>query len=273
MSNGSSLLPHWQKEAERFHQKVALLERRLSHPAIHDARVAMKKLRSYARLADKVMHTSLRVSVAPFATLYRTAGACRDAYNATQLLQTFSRQLEYRFPLFEAYLKIALQASARYLRKMFALLPISENEWLLLAEPQGLGKMLSAQTVQAMQDEVQALWENVKMPASSRDAEALHELRKELKRLFYWLEVVPVSQTFAFRHHRELEDLNSLLGKWHDLYQLERRVRTFREELLGKGTNERRQLKLLLKEIEQRKRKRYEAMCEKLSFLLKAYPK
>lgn len=266
-----SLLPHWQKEASIFHQKVRLLERRLSHSAIHDARVAMKKLRSYARLADRVMGTALQGSVKPFATLYRTFGACRDAYNATRLLMKFSQQMAQPFPLCEAYLQISLQASVRYLRKMYAIVPISENEWLSLSHPQGLGDALSAQAVQAMQAEVQSLWESVEMPSSDRNAEALHDLRKTLKQLFYWLEVVPASKDFAFQHLKELDTLNSQFGKWQDLHQLERRVRMFRDELLGKGANERRNLKQLLKEIEKQKQKRYQVMQEKLAFLLEEY--
>lgn len=268
-----SLLPHWRKEAETFHQKIALVERRLSHSAIHDARVAMKKLRSYAQLSDKVARTSLRTMVAPFATLYRMCGACRDAYNATRLLQTFARRLDRRFPLFEAYLKISLQSSARYLRKAFAMLPISESDWLLLAQAQGLRESLSPQMLRAMQSETQALWESVEMPTSDHDAKALHDLRKALKRLYYWLEIVPASESFAFRRLKELRALNSLFGKWQDLYQLERRAKFFRQELLGKEASERQELKLLLKSVAQDKQKLYAAMTDKLSSLLEARAK
>lgn len=267
------LLPHWQREAQIFHQKMSLVARRLHHGAIHDARVAMKKLRSYARLSDKVMRTSLRAALLPFATLYLTCGACRDAYNAIRLLETFSHRLERRFPLFEAYLKISLQAHARYLRKVFTILPISESDWQLLSQPQGLSERVSLQALRAMQDETQALWESVEMPASDRNAEALHDLRKALKQLFYWLEVVPASDSFAFHDFKALRTLNSLFGKWQDLHQLERRVQLFRQEFLGKGTSERRDLKLLLKSIAQEKRKLYSSMTDKLSLLLEAQGK
>lgn len=268
-----SLLPYWRREAETFHQKIALVERRLSHSAIHDARVAMKKLRSYAQLSDKVMRTSLRATVLPFATLYLTCGACRDAYNAIRLLEAFAHRLERRFPLFEAYLKISLQASARYLRKVFTILPISESDWQLLSQPQGLCERVSSQTLRAMQSETQALWESIDIPASDHNAEALHDLRKALKRLFYWLEVVPRSESFAFCSQKELRALNSLFGKWQDLHQLERRVQLFRQEFLGKDTPERRDLKLLLKTLAQEKRKLYGTMTDKLSLLLEARAK
>ncbi len=268
-----SLLPHWQREAQIFHQKISLVARRLHHGAIHDARVAMKKLRSYARLSDKVMRTSLRAAVLPFATLYLTCGACRDTYNAIRLLEAFTHRLDRRFPLFEAYLKISLQASARYLHKVFTILPISESDWQLLSQPQGLSERISLQTLRAMQDETRALWESVEIPASDRNAEALHDLRKALKQLFYWLEVVPASDSFAFYDLKALRALNSLFGKWQDLHQLERRVQLFRQELLGKDTPERRDLKLLLKALAQEKRKLYGTMTDKLSVLLEAQAK
>src|SRR5438046_1465808 len=44
------LLPHWKKELQVFHENLLVLQRSPDTEAVHDLRVAIKKLRSYTKL-------------------------------------------------------------------------------------------------------------------------------------------------------------------------------------------------------------------------------
>jgi len=270
MNESNALITHWKNATQAFQKNILAVERRVEHEAIHDARVAMKKLRSYALLYDEAAGTALYKQIKKFSMLYRTAGACRDTYNSLQLVKKFSKKLNCEFQLFCAYLQFTLQANLRYLRYVLKVRPVLVQEWQELENAITSSELHSAHIIKSMQGVIVGLWENIRVPKSMDDAEWLHNLRKELKRIFYSLQAVPMPERFSTHQIKEIRELNTLFGKWQDLHQLEVRTKDFKENLLCKGTSEYAHIKQLLKAIEKEKESEYSALRQKLSLLLKA---
>jgi CHAD domain-containing protein len=269
MNESNALVTHWKAAAQAFQKNMLAVERRGDHEAIHDARVAMKKLRSYAMLYDSTVGTTLCKQIKKFSLQYRTAGACRDTYNSLQLVKKFGKKLNCEFQLFLAYLQFTLQANLRYLRYVLKVRPILTQEWQEWESMIAAPELQSAHVTKSMKEAIVELWESIRVPKSMDDAEWLHSLRKDLKRIFYALQAVPMPERFSAHHIKEIRELNTLFGKWQDLHQLELRTKDFKENLLDKSTSEYGHLKQLLKAIEKEKESEYNALRQKLSSLLK----
>lgn len=265
----NSLAQRWQEATDEFQKNLATIARRANHEAIHDARLAMKRLRSYATLYDEATGASLRKELEKFASLYRAAGACRDAYNALRLAKKFGKKLDCVFPLLDARLTFAMQSDLRYLRYALSARPVASEEWLALKRAMPNAKLPPAR-LKSIQNVIEERWESVASSENLNDPESLHDLRKALKWTLYCLDATPMPERFSPKRLKDIDELAALLGKWQDLHQFERVVKRFKENLLRKSDAESALVKRLLKAIKAEKAETYALVSRKFSSLRKA---
>ncbi|MCS6989035.1 MAG: CHAD domain-containing protein [Chloroherpetonaceae bacterium] len=265
----NSLAKHWQSAADAFEKNLLAIARRANHEAIHDARLAMKKLRSYATLYDDATGSAIRKTVEKFALLYRAAGACRDQYNALRLARKFAQKLECEFPLFDARLRFAMQSDLRYLRYALSACPVSTEDWRALKQAMPATKVSSAR-LKPIRRVIEERWESVEASDPPDDAETLHDLRKALKWILYCAQALPERDGSWQKLLKDIDELCSLLGKWQDLHQFERRAKTFKESLLRKSVGEYALLKRLVKVVKAEKAANHRAIARKFASLRKA---
>src|SRR5215831_3746580 len=100
------LVQHWKKELQTFQENLAVLLKTSNTDAIHDLRVAVKKLRSYFKFYSEVFEEPNSLLFVETEKLFSVLGKQRNIEICLELL----RHLNYleKLPGFHRYLKIFL---------------------------------------------------------------------------------------------------------------------------------------------------------------------
>lgn len=216
------LLQFFEKQTSAFEENFAKICESFDFDAIHDMRVAVKRLRALMMLAEQ-LQPGLKSNEAEgeLRELFRISGKMRDAQVQQQLLSTYAKNLDINFPEFAVYLgnfeKKSIKKFNHYIRgntskffteKITGILPViisnSEDH-----------KIKSSMELLIRQLLVKA----GKLKAEQQHDEHLHEIRRKLKQCNYLLSVFEKGDLSFDKMHKivkELERANDLLGEWHD---------------------------------------------------------
>lgn len=212
-----------------------MIRTRPAKKAVHDLRVSVKKLKSCLLLLSGVYADREPLKFVSVQQLFRVTGKFRDIDNCIALLAKIVRQDQPRLESLEKYLQ-TLRSLTRRMAKESAQLPLEEElegittqfNFLLSAMPSGeFGRRASK--------EAQTLFYGVKDLIKQGDKQA-HEIRKRLKRLYYWLGIFPENPVFDLKYMKTLDQSLKALGEWHDHFVLGARIREYRKDFLVKGT-------------------------------------
>ena len=225
------------KQVLIFNENLQILREQLKKKAIHDLRVAVKKLRSFLRLAEELDQINWEDAYQPIKNLFKTLGRQRDFEICLAILNDIKRKKNIEFPLFRNYLRSNLRFSRRLsensmknfdgrfpqtlldpMTKVFA--PLSDSKLINLVKKIALSKLNKA--------------ENLK---KNFNKEA-HETRKMLKDVFYWIKASPENIILNKKELALLEKILDLLGQWQDQVILLGKLRNFRKKYLLNGLEE-----------------------------------
>src|SRR5262245_2140361 len=90
MSSENPILRHWQKECTVLHDNVVRLRDQTNVDAIHDLRVAIKKIRSYLKLDAAMFNKKEHGKAETIRELFSILGRHRNMDIAKTLLISFS---------------------------------------------------------------------------------------------------------------------------------------------------------------------------------------
>lgn len=238
------IVTHWQDEQKAFRKNLEILKDHPDKDAVHDIRVAIKKLRAILELyiylaAEKLWENPLHETE----ILFKVLGRQRDIEICLDKLKnsvTESGCIYHELSsFFESMLKRAKQWTSVAVRqqdeneigRIKVLLKSEESSFTNESTLQKAMTIITGQLLQSRQ--------LLKFP---------HQLRQHLKKIFYWVRMLPGELPVIF-YEKELHEITDDLGLWQDNEIFLPRFRHFRKNYLPKTYSEYRELSILETEI------------------------
>lgn len=263
------LHPHWKKVQGDFVQQLSLLKERISSNAVHDIRVAAKKLRAllalYTRLRKEPEQVfQLHITVNFFDVL----GRYRDTETCLALLQAWEKNSGQRCPALGNFFRQQLKTTRGWANQEIHRYRAKELARMarLLKEEQSLEDgMLSFRMELAgiIHEQLAHIKKHLRKP---------HLVRKRLKEIYYWIPLLPAPDLTENWHPKDLHAILDCLGNWQDLEILDRRVKHFRKDFLPQPHKEYETLKALLQHLRDEKKKLSAAAIRQLRSWMKKVP-
>ncbi len=251
MDAANPILVQWKKEQKVFEKNLALLRQKLNKEAIHDLRVAIKKLRAYfefyllLKKKEDLASGSLDGSLHSTEELFTTTGRQRDVEICLEIITEFKKSPSISINQFSLYLQTILKITKAWTNQeihRYKNKELKKIAFLLKQEPEFSNSIELEQIIKSAIDE--------KVGKVSTHFKKPHLLRKNLKSVYYWLNLINQSGKYQPPLlHSILYDL----GSWQDHDVLLVRMKHFRKDYLPKSFDEHAVLKELEKNIQERK--------------------
>ena len=253
------ILLHWKRQQKVFLQNLSKLKEQKETDAVHDLRVAVKRMRSYLKLLTILLdEKDNEVEFEKTEQLYSILGKYRDIEVGLLLLQSFEEENKITYTAFRFHLKIALQRTEAWAQH--ALSKYDEKELNDLTRK--LGQSLKTNTHQQLLDKTGIILnkelknlKQVKKHFSRRP----HEARKRLKNISYWISICPKDFLINSGDLKKLKKSLDLLGDWQDNEMLSNKIKHFRKDFVPDSREE----YLLLKELEKNIAVKMETILQK----------
>ncbi len=251
MRHSNFILLYWRKEQKEFNKNLRILRHGPDKNAVHDLRVAIKKLRAslklYAIITDKKDWQSHFIETKK---LFTVLGKERDVEICFELLNEDEKKNQSDYGNAKSYLQSMLLTMQSWTHR--ALKNYSKTELANLTLLLGHGadapstEGLIENTIEAINGNLQQIKNYYKKP---------HKIRKLLKDVYYWLKMLPKNTTPDDSLEKELEKILDDFGAWQNDETLLAKARHFRKDNLPDTFKEYDSLKTLEKNIEERKEK------------------
>lgn len=241
----------WKTEQKVFEKNLSVLKERLNTDAIHDLRVAIKKLRAYLEL-----YTELRKEKELSAgwqqelltetdNLFNVSGRQRDVEICLSLLAAFKNEKQYSFSHLQLFLQTVLKITKAWTNEAIHHYSNKEIRKIYFLFKQETNSVKPEEFGHAMQTIINNRLIEIKNSFSQP-----HKLRKSLKSVYYCLCFFKDDDYHAGLLHDILDDL----GNWQDHEVLAARIKHFRRDYLPKPIDEYETLKELEKKIKEKKK-------------------
>ncbi len=240
------IILHWRRQQRVFLQNLAKLTQQQETKAIHDLRVAIKKLRAYLKLLVILINKmDSETGFEKTEQLFDVLGKHRDIEIGLSLLQLFEKENKITYTAFRFQLKTALQRTGIWTQN--ALNKYDGKE--LIALTKNIEQHLKEADKQKLLDKTATIL-NREIKRLKQDGKHFsdrpHEMRKALKNIFYWISICPKDFLINSDQLKKLKKTLDLLGDWRDHEMLHQKVKHFRKDFVPGGREE----YLLLKELE-----------------------
>lgn len=250
------ILRHWKKQEKLFFENLNKLRSATEPNAIHDLRVAFKKLRSYQKLLgivfkkeDDAKHLFEKTE-----QLFGILGKHRDIETGLLLLQAFEKENKVVYREAGDHLKTILLQTGAWVKN--ALKEYDEKE--LKDITLQLEQNLKGTARQDLLDKSRTVV-NKKLKEAGRLTIDLdrhpHLVRKLFKDIFYWTSLSPKDISSDSDELNKIKKTLGYLGDWQDHEMLHKKIKHFRKDFLPDSKEEYTLLKELEDHIESAKKK------------------
>jgi CHAD domain-containing protein len=232
------ILLHWFRQKKIFLKNLEQIKSGIKGDAVHDLRVAVKKLRAYLNFFHQLSGNEVSgIKLIATETLFKTSGKYRDFDISLEVLQSLTETKFNPYISLKKYLGTALKIAGK--NTMIAAKKYSPDELSraydtigahLLTQNQGLIEKNATRILHDRLNLIHSL-------AIKKDEEP-HELRKELKEFYYWLSIMPEGFITAPPYLKKLDKILAQLGTWQDYQVTLKKARRFRKEFVVKKTSE-----------------------------------
>lgn len=255
MAGYNTIFIHWKKSQKDVETNLLQLQKRITTEAVHDIRVAIKKLRSYLNLYSVLKkEPGWEYLLGKTDILFDVLGRHRDVETCLALTIAFEKETNTACTEWKNHLQLQLKITRSWVNQEIHRYHKNELHKIALLLKQD--NSLAADT-----DFSQSLYLVIKnhLSETKKHFRQPHFTRKKLKELYYWIALFNNENTLAQWHQKELHVVLDDLGNWQDNEILATRVRHFRKDYLPKPFKE----YLLLKDFQNR-------IKEKKSLLLRS---
>jgi len=235
MDTGINLLGEWKANKQEFTKQLSVLNSELKDDAIHDIRVAIKKLRAYCDLLnelDKSSENNLPLTKSFFGIL----GKHREWDVVRKHLQKNDDNFNELYPLFTAHISYAKEQIAQLIKKEIEVYQINEID----EAEKKIEELMAIITL----SKISAKCKNIirryilKLKKSSTDfKKEPHYARKLLKVIFYWINLFPQGM-YSKQQVKHIDTFLDKLGKWHDLEIIMIKLKNYRTDYLTNSAEE-----------------------------------
>lgn len=216
------LLSYLEKQLSAFDNNFVKVCDSFDFDAIHDMRVAVKRLRALMILAEKLEPSfNIAETEGELRQLFKLSGKMRDAQVQQSLLADYAQNLNISFGEYDLWLR---NFEKKSIKKFTSYLKVNTSTDFTRNLSQTLSELFNksenAQIVNAINNLVEDLLAKVReMNEDQQHDEQLHEIRRKLKQCNYLLSVFDKDDPDLPGLNKTLqllEKANNLLGEWHD---------------------------------------------------------
>jgi len=229
------LIRHWKKELQVFHENLLILQKSSNTEALHDIRVSIKKLRSYTKLFSEILNKDPKNLFVETKNLFSVLGRQRNIEISLELLDRFKAKGSHSSiqKHFEFYLNEIKQQSISALHQYKAdglrSLTIEIEKTISTTDEgslkPGLLKLMRSSVI------------DIKRQSKNFDKN-FHLIRKKLKDIFYWSEILPEGFYFSKQELKQFKTILSDLGDSQDHEVLRSGLQHYRKTVIAKGSAE-----------------------------------
>ncbi len=206
-----------QKQFTIIVENLAVSQQSFDFDAIHDLRVAIKKVKALFLIVDEISDKKLKVKkrLRKLRKLFKTFGKLRDIQIQKELLSEYEQTLNKGFPELQEYINnieteyrpVCLQKSLKFKHKNIHKL----TKVILRCE--SFDSVIIKDKITERFRSLQLLSNNVS------DSANLHVFRIKLKEIIHILQIISQNKDFISElsvNSTKLKSVAEHLGKWHD---------------------------------------------------------
>lgn len=265
MPDDNFIIRHWQTELQSFHQNLLLLQQELATEAIHDLRVAIKKLRSYLKLyAALSKKKNTEQGFEKTEELFSVLGKYQNIEVSRKLVLSFFKKNDSVLTSLLSYLQSLQDQTRQYCRQALDKYEDEQLTGLTLQLEQDLGVLDEEQLNQKMATLLRSYMKIVKQDLKNFD-KRFHRIRKQLKDIFYWSKISPIDLVFSKSQLKMMEKILDHLGAVQDHEVLNANLGNFRKTILANETPE----SIAIKKSEQRVERKKIGLLQKAQRMIK----
>ena len=246
MAESNLILKNWLLQENVFIENLILSRKRPTKISVHDLRVAVKKMRSYLRLKKELTKHEWKGSFSKISALFKSFGRLRDYDMSLTLIRKLERKELLSFIFFKEYLSVNRSLTRKWAKQNA--LNFNEKEPDVFNQQfdslQGSKEVVCEKIIQLSALKIK----KIKILAKHFQKNA-HEIRKQLKDLYYWLKICPKNIAEGFINIKALERILTYLGNWQDHVILKKKIKQYIQDL-PKRNEEKVMLKTLDKKSE-----------------------
>ena len=226
-----SILRHWKKQVQVFRKNFALARQPGQTNAIHDLRVAVKKMRSYLRLLNLSRRDNYSLAFDGTEKLFSIMGKYRDVEMGLTIVQAYEKKHAASYKIFHDHLSVILLQQNQWLQA--AILEYDQNElnqltWQL---EQDLRETGTQELLIKFKEVVAKEFKKAARHTHHFDQHT-HQIRKIFKEIFYWAELAPAGELLEKTQAEKIKQALKYLGDWQDHDMLYKKLRHFRKDFV-----------------------------------------
>ena len=270
MNDSNLILFHWKKSQQTINKNLDILRQHSDKEAVHDIRVAIKKLRACLNLYIHLkQEPEWEYLLDKTRMLFRVLGRQRDVEVCLELVPVYEKEAGSHYKEFSVYLQGLLKKTQAWTRKALYQFPKKElaKAALLFRQDPDLStnEPILPRILSIIDEHFSELSKYLKQP---------HKVRQLLKEIFYWIHMLPPNDAILQSYHgKELHQLLDELGSWQDQEALLAKVKHFRKDYLPHPFPEYLSLKMLESKLKEKKEKLVSDLLQKTRRLLEKIPK
>jgi CHAD domain-containing protein len=259
MPEENPILIYWQSELDVFNKNLLLLREQMNEEAVHDLRVAIKKLRSCFRIYSELVKKNLKKGLpASIDSLFSILGKQRDIEMSKKLLLSLGgKNTAFLKPIL-VYLELLQDQAGEYSRPSIQQLEPEKFAALTNQMQTGLAKLDNKELLSKSKDVVNSSVEKIEDDLK-HFKERSHLVRKKLKDIFYQSKMFHGDGTFSKSELKTLDTILDHLGNVHDHEVLISNLKNFRKTILANKMKE----YAMIKRIEDRAKKKKDDLLDK----------
>jgi len=260
MANGNPMLRHWHQEVAVFDKNLGLLQAQsVNADAIHDLRVAIKKLRSYFKLYLASFERKNTMELfSKTKELFSALGKHRNIGISRQLLLRYVDKSSSSLSSLILYLQLLQEQAADYTRRAIQQYDRTELTQLTALLDREIAELSPEESKNKLKDSVAFSLKNVAHNSKHFD-ERYHLIRKDLKDVLYWTELFEDNLVLTSSQAKLVDKILDHLGRIQDHEVMIKNTRHFRKTILSKGNPE----FALIKKIEDKAKRKQADLLEK----------
>jgi len=256
MPDENPILIYWRSEVEAFTKNLLSLKEQINEPAIHDLRVAIKKLRSCFKMyAGVIKKGHGKEFPADIDSLFAILGKHRNIEMSKTLLTSLAgKNATFLTPVL-VYLQLLQDQAAAYGRSSIQKFEMTEFEALTTHMETELESLSNEEILSRAIEIVDCSLKNVEDDLK-HFRERSHLVRKKLKDTFYQSKMLHSKNILTKPQLKTLDTILNCLGNVQDYEVLISNLKIFRKTILTNTMKE----YAMLKRIEARARKKQDGL-------------
>ena len=259
MPEENPILLYWRSELQVFNENLLSLREQINEKAIHDLRVAIKKLRSSVKIYSELTKKKNKKELpADINALFSILGKQRDIEMSKNLLLSLGGKNKALLNPILVYLQLLQEQAGEYSRPPIHQLEPGKLEALTSQMETGLARLTDDELLSKSKETINASVKKVEDDLR-HFKERFHLVRKKLKDIYYQSKMFHGHSSFSKPQLKALDTILDHLGNIHDHEVLVSNLKNFRKTILADTMKE----YAMIKRIEERVKKKKDDLLDK----------